>query len=554
MDRRGLAASAAAVVLALSLAAQAQTPPGPAAGPRGAASSGSPAWFGLVMPGPATEQVLDFSKVDVPMAPAPPVGPAIELDGAKAHKYVEDVVAFSEESRASGVRTWGRIAASPAAEHTADYVAAQFRQAGLADVVKVVAPYAGPAPVATEWKVALIGAPEFGAGSGDVELQSAFPMDARPEGVPGTPLPPGVSPITRQSVTAPLVYIGDGTAAQVATTDIRGKVVVMRAEPLPSVFFASTFRSVQQMVNAGAAGVLVVYDTPGNMQIHYGTCIGAPCFALGGEDGDFLNTVIARAARAGVLGKLQVSLSQTVEAEPDEHGWIVIAKVKGRQSDENLIVSAHSDSWLVGANDNASGVAGLIALARHYAKGPPPRHDMYFVLSPGHHSPTGSLKAFIALHPEAPTHNILTINLEHIAQQATVRSSYNAAGLMGTNTTKYGTPVYGWQPANGDSLGRQFAGDPITPAVKALIRGAAARTGFVGPSSIQQGAPGELAQIVAAGATGIQDVETSMWYHTSGDTSATVAPESLQRVLLFYKDILDHADQMTRAEVRAGAP
>jgi hypothetical protein len=68
-----------------------------------------------------------------------------------------------------------------------------------------------------------------------------------------------------------------------------------------------------------------------------------------------------------------------------------------------------------------------------------------------------------------------------------------------------------------------------------------------------QASPAELSQIVAAGATGIQDVETSMWYHTSGDTPETVAPESLQRALLFYKDILDHADTMTRAEVRAGA-
>jgi hypothetical protein len=87
-----------------------------------------------------------------------------------------------------------------------------------------------------------------------------------------------------------------------------------------------------------------------------------------------------------------------------------------------------------------------------------------------------------------------------------------------------------------------------------LIRDAARRTGFVAPARIYQGTPGELPAIVAAGATGIQDVETSMWYHTSGDTPATVAPESLQRAMLFYKDILDHADRMTRAAIRTGAP
>jgi hypothetical protein len=196
----------------------------------------------------------------------------------------------------------------------------------------------------------------------------------------------------------------------------------------------------------------------------------------------------------------------------------------------------------------------LIALAQHYAKGPKPEHDIYFVLSPGHHSPTGSLKAFIATHPTAPTSNVLTINLEHIAQQATVRSYFSSAGAMGSNFTKYGTAVSSWEPANGESPGREITGAPITPAVKALIQGAARRTGFVAPARIMQGTPGELNQIVAAGATGIQDVETSMWYHTSGDTAETVAPEALQRALLFYKDILDHADKSTRAAIRAGAP
>ncbi len=488
------------------------------------------------------------------MDPAPSAAAAPELSGEKAHSYVEDVVAFAEESRASGVRDWGRIASSPAAEKTADYVAKQFRDAGLADVVKVPVPYAGPEPEATDWKVALVGTPDFGAGSDNVELQSAFPMDARPEGGPGASLPANAPPVSRQAVTAPLVYVGDGTAAQVATASISGKVAVMRTEPAPGIFFSSAFRNTQRLVNAGAVGVLVVYDAPGNMQTHFGSCLGAPCFTLGGEDGDFLNTVIARAAQAGVLDKLQISLSETVEAKPNQHGYMVVAKVKGQSSSENLIVSAHSDSWFAGANDNASGVAALIGLARHYAKGPPPQHDIYFVLSPGHHSPTSALKTFIALYPGAAPTNILMINLEHVGQQATVRSYFSETGTMGSNITKYGTAVSAWEPANGDSPGREFTGSPLTPAVKVLIRDAARRTGFVAPARIYQGTPGELPAIVAAGATGIQDVETSMWYHTSGDTPATVAPESLQRAMLFYKDILDHADRMTRAAIRTGAP
>lgn len=548
--RDSFLAAATAAGLSLSIIALAQQAPGPPRPPT-ALSSGSPAWFTLVMPGPATEQVLDFSKVDLPMNPAPSVGAATELTGAKAHRYLEDVVGFAEETRAAGIRNWGRLASSSAAEKTVDYVASQFREAGLTEIVKTTVPFSGPEPQVTDWKVTLIGAPEFGAGSGDVELKSAFPMEPRPEGPPGAPS--DATPPSKLSVTAPVVYIGDGTAAQIATADIRGKVAVLRAEPAPGVFFAQSFRTLQRLVNGGAAGVLLVYDAPGNLQTHFGTCSGAPCFTLGGEDGDFLNTVIARAAQAGVLDKLRVSLSETIEAKPDEHGYILIGKVKGRTSDENLIISAHSDSWFAGADDNASGVAALIALAKHYARGKPPRHDIYFVLSPGHHSPTGSLKTFVALYPKAAPSNILMINLEHIAQQAMTRSAFNTVGTQGRNGTKYGTPLSNWEPANGDSLQREIMGSPLTPAVRALIRDAAARTGFVAPSLMVEAPVAELSQIVAAGATGIQDVETSMWYHTSGDTPETVAPESLQRALLFYKDMLDHADTMTRAEMRAGA-
>lgn len=105
------------------------------------------------------------------------------------------------------------------------------------------------------------------------------------------------------------------------------------------------------------------------MQLYFGNCRDAPCFNLGGEDGDFLNHLIARASAAGLADQLRVTLSlkQALQHGP---GQTLVAHVRGRSSAENLIVSAHSDAWFTGANDNASGVAALIALARHYARGP----------------------------------------------------------------------------------------------------------------------------------------------------------------------------------------
>jgi hypothetical protein len=476
---------------------------------------------------------------------------APEFEGRRVHGYLEQVVKFSYASRDAGERSWGRLAGTRWAEQTVDYVAGELRAAGLTDIVKVEAPFQGVDQTVSAWQVTLLGLPEFGAGSADLELRSAFPMSQRPEG-PGLPGKEQLPPTTALSVTAPLVYVGAGTAADLAGKSIRGKIAVMRVEPTPGVFYTNAARLPQQLVNAGAASVIVIYAAPGNMQLHYGSCANVPCFTLGGEDGEFLMTAIARASAANVLDKLQLSLSQTIVNAIGQKGYLLVGRVRGKNSAENLIVSAHTDGWFAGANDNASGVAALIALARHYGRGHRPAHDMYFILSPGHHSPTASDQRFVQLYPEVCPANILALNLEHVGQQAVYRSYFNPKG-MGAAVSKYDNATFLYEPVNWDSPGREIMGSPMTAALKAALVESAQTAQFTAPSRIKVGAVAELTALVAAGATGVQDVEVSPWYHTSGDTAATVAPETLQRALVFYRTLLDRMDHLSRAQVRAGA-
>jgi hypothetical protein len=523
------------------------------AAPEVAPASGAAAWFGLPLPGPATEQMIDFSQVDLPMILAPPVADAPELDGRKMLRYVEDVVAFSYASRAAGERTWGRLAGTPWAEHTVDYVAEEFRKAGLVDIVKSEVPFLGIDRTASDWHVTLVGLPEFGRGSTNVELRSAFPMGQRPEG-PGLPAKDEtLPPVTTLAVTAPLVYVGAGTPADLAGKNVSGKIAVLRVEPAPAIFYSNPARVLpQQLINAGAASVIEIYAAPGNLQVHFGSCVDAPCFMLGGEDGEFLMMAIARAAAANVLDKLQLSLSQTIVNSRGLHGYLLIGKVPGENHEENLIVSAHSDAWFAGANDNASGLAALIALAKHYGRGHRPLHDMYFVVSPGHHSPTGATQSLVKLYPQLCPANIFTINLEHIGGQGVYPSTFNPKG-MGPSTSRYGNAEFLYEPVNWDSPGREIMGAPLTATVKSALAEAAQDAQFTGPSRIATGAIAELAPVVAAGATGVQDVEVNIWYHTSGDTATTVGAQTLQRVAIFYKELLDRMDHLSRAAVRVGA-
>jgi hypothetical protein len=537
----------AVAALAFASAAAFSAPEVPAT----AGSSG--AWFGLPLPGPATEQVVDFSHVDLPMITAPTVTDAPELDGGKLKRYVQDVVAFSYASRAAGERSWGRLAGTPWAERTVDYVAEEFRNAGLLDIVKSEVPFLGIDRTASDWHVTLLGSPEFGSGSANVELQSAFPMGQRPEG-PGLPATDEtLPPITTLAVTAPVVYVGAGTPADLAGRSVRGKIAVLRVEPAPAIFYSNAARVLpQQLINAGAAGVIEIYAAPGNLQVHFGSCVDAPCFMLGGDEGEFLMMAIARAAASDALDKLQLSLSQTIVNSAGLHGYLLVGKLPGKSHAENLIVSAHSDAWFAGANDNASGVAVLIALAKHYTSRHRPLHDMYFVLSPGHHSPTGATQSLVKLYPQICPANILTINLEHIGAQGVYPSTFNARG-MGPSISRYGNAEFLYEPVNWDSAGREIMGAPLTATVKSALGLAAQRAQFTAPSRIAVGAIAELAPVVAAGATGVQDVEVNVWYHTSGDTVATVGAETLQRAAVFYRELLDHMDRLSRAAVRAAA-
>jgi hypothetical protein len=507
------------------------------------------AWFDLALPGPATDQVIDFGHFDLPMIPAPSAKRAPELLGSKVHSYVDAIVDFSYRSRAAGDRTWGRLAGTRWAEMTVDYVIGQLQQAGIQNIKKIDVPFRGPEQIATDWHLKVLASPEFGPGSQDVELRSAFPMSQTSEGAIGQPTEGEVPPLVNLAISAPVVYLGAGTVADLAGKDIRGKIAVLRIEPAPALFYSPVFRLAQQLVAGGAASVIIIYDTPGNMQVHFGACKGAPCFTVGGEDGQFLMALIAKAAAANLLDKLKLSLGQTLQTTTSGHAYMMVAKVAGHRSDESLVVSAHSDAWFAGANDNASGVAGLIALAKHYASARRLQHDIYFVLSPGHHSPTNATQRFVELYPAVPRANIIAINLEHIGQQGIYRSYFNQ-GHMGPALSKYGIPTYEWVPVNWDSPGREISGGPITPMLRQVLAQAAVENQFTAPARLVAAPVAELAPIVAAGATGIQDVETSIWYHTSGDTPATVSADSMQRVLLFYKDVLDRLDRLSRAQVR----
>jgi Zn-dependent M28 family amino/carboxypeptidase len=107
----------------------------------------------------------------------------------------------------------------------------------------------------------------------------------------------------------------------------------------------------------------------------------------------------------------------------DITGVNLVARIPGTSSsDKVLVVSAHYDHLGVkrgevynGADDNASGVAGLLAVAEAF-KARPPRHTVLIVAFDGEESGLKGAKAFVA-DPPAPLASIgLNVNFDMISK------------------------------------------------------------------------------------------------------------------------------------------
>lgn len=106
-------------------------------------------------------------------------------------------------------------------------------------------------------------------------------------------------------------------------------------------------------------------------------------------------------------------------------GVNLVARIEGTSSsDKVLVVSAHYDHLGVkngkiynGADDNASGVAGLLAVAEAF-RARPPRHTVLIVAFDGEESGLQGAKAFVAA-PPVPLDKIgLAVNFDMIGKNA----------------------------------------------------------------------------------------------------------------------------------------
>jgi hypothetical protein len=491
------------------------------------------AWFGLPLPGPLSDPDRPVVAVGPTFEAAAPQYPRPKdphgvLRGEQLLADVHQIIQFSIESRTSGDAMWGRVSGTPAEVHTVEWVSSRLKALGLKDAHVESFAIDTPLWFPTRWEARLIATPAMGPGSSDVVLSSAFPE------ANGQTTPP-------DGVAGPLVFIGRGTPAEMANVDVRGKIAVLHVVLNDSLFDARERGVANAAVKAGALGAINVIDSPGNMHYvdgRYG-CGSAPCFAVGGEDGAFLENAIGAAAKANA-GPITARLKLESESRQHLSAANAVASIRGK-TDKVIIISAHADGWFDGANDNADGLAALIAEAGYFAeRGIRPEHTLIFMATAGHHNAGNGAAAYIKAHPDVISHLSLMINLEHLAQLSTVPSS-PAAVTVGFP----GAPI-----ATTTETPKQIGISTGSPYLIDLFAKAASRYSIVTVSKPSTSVPGDAGAFLRIQKPAVQLISASTFYHSTGDVEALISKNGLERAAAFWADFITSVDHATDAQIQ----
>ena len=484
-------------------------------------------WYGVVPPGPMTDpEVAPVADAPTDVGTAPllfplPQDPTGALSIDRLWSSLEKIVDFSREDRRSGAPLWGRISGTESQKKTVGWAAGRFRAGGIADV-HVDTFSIDPLWFPKSWEVRVPAV--AGAGAHDIVLQSAMPqLNER---------------AASTDINAPLVYVGNAEMMSQTDVDVRGKVALVHARLDRSIYESRDGTTPAELIKRGAAAVITVADSPGNLQYfgHFFSCPTAACFIVGGEDGAFLINLLA-AARAAKMTAPTIHVALQSELRSNltaQNGYGIIPG----KSDKIILISAHSDAFFLGANDNGDGLATLVGLAEFFAKKGRPNHTLLFLISAGHHGPNGPA-AFVKAHPELASRLVLGINMEHLAETALDHS------LMYVPMTK-GFPTMVKVTVESEKV---LAVSNESPFLISEMLRAPKVYGIVTQQRTVHIVAGDLSAMSGMVSFPIVHLGSAAeLYHSSSDNPAMISRNGLGRAAAFMASLIERVDRANDSE------
>jgi Peptidase family M28 len=419
---------------------------------------------------------------------------------------IGEITTISRKSRDDGNQYWGRIPGTPYDRMTTDWVMGQLKKLGVQDVRRQEVAMR-PLWFPTSWSAA------FTVAGKTVSIRSVFPITESP------PTPKG-------GISVPVVWVGLGTAADFQGREVAGKAVMIYSIATPGGrdHSADWSGAIRRANDAGAAAILVEMGFPGDAQSEPEGAVGssAPTVTITPDDANLIR------------GELDEGRPVTLRLELaiEERHDLVTGNVWGvlpGASEEQILVMAHTDAFFEGAMDNASGIAMMLDIARHYAGLSPAQRPrtLVFLTTPDHHHGSAGIRWVRDNYAWGKV--ALIVNCEHPSQTLL----YNLdAGLM---------------TANEISARRWYVGG--SDALRRVVRDSFREFGVATYHKSEVSPGGELSQIyMKAPSFHIIDHVT---YHTTLDTADLVPAWGLEDAARAFLKIIDKVNLMTRQEIAA---
>ncbi len=444
-----------------------------------------------------------------PRFPLPPGNEAYaQVDGLKMKQVVDEIAAISRKSRDDGNQYWGRIPGTPYDRMTQDWVIDQFQKIGLKDVRRQELEMKD-LWYPESWKA------EMTVAGKTTELKTTFPINE----TVGTP-PAGI--------TAQAVWVGLGTAADLKGREIKDKAVFIYSVPTPGGrdHSAAWNGALRRANEGGAALVFIIMGFPGNAISNPEGASGtrAPTLTISPDEGNAIREALERGETVTV---------RLVADIKEKHG-LKTANIWGvlpGATEENILVMAHTDAFFEGALDNASGLAMMLEIARHYAAIPQAqrRRTITFLTTPDHHH--GSVGGrWVHDHFDFGKTAVI-VNCEHPSQ--TLLYLLNA-GIMTSNAV---------------GARRWYVGG--SEALKRLVTDAFKEFGVSVYAAPERRPGGELSQLFDQAPS--FHIIDHVIYHTTLDTPALVPAWGMEAATRAFLKIIDGLNRMKLAELKGSS-
>ena len=445
-----------------------------------------------------------FTDAQYPKFPLLPSQKAYaDIDGARMKR---DIIALSNialKYRADGhPQWWGRFPGTTADKEGTEYMLAEFKRLGLKTETV-------PFTLPTDWRPTGWDMSYTAADGKTINLTTAFPVS-------GTKAAP-------DGITADAVWVGIGDKADFLGRDVKGKAVVIYSVFVPggrshsASNRARLFNANTNAVRAGAALIINVMAVPGNGQFQPEDGVKQVTqMTVSQDEGFALRDRLANGEKVTITAHLTVPPLTNVQTA---YHW---ATLPGK-SDEQIQIQMHTDGYFQASEDNSSGMAAGLELARHYAALPLAQRPrtIVFLMFPDHHH--GEFAHRTLIDPKYDWSKVaLKLTLEHPSETALYMYNEDLTPsnqLSATRWNALGSPAF-------ETMALQQLAD-FGVSVYGVEDGP--KNGAYAPSF---------------------HIINHIIYHTSLDTPELVPAEGMARATRAIASIIDHVNQLTMAQVR----